>query len=91
VDVQPPAGYEWEVNLFGSSVWVGIPPNAYPNITVSMFDGTLTSNLQTAANLLMNHHAMKIVINNTNYLRVNDASGAGQNFGYSATLLQRYA
>lgn len=91
VDFQPPAGEEWDVHLVGSSVWVGIAPAQFPDITVSLFDGTIASTIQTATSWLNNDNALEIKVDNTRYLRVNDASGAGQNVGINAELTQRYA
>jgi hypothetical protein len=91
VDFQPPAGQEWVVRMIGASVWVGIAPNAYPDVTVSIFDGVNASTIQNNANRQQNTHRFDIHISNTNYLRVNDSGGAGGNIGISAELLQMYA
>lgn len=88
---QPPDGEEWSVNMIGSSNWVGISPAQFPDITASLFDGVLTSPLENAANWRLNGHPLDIRIDHDHYLTVNDASGAGQNIGISAELLQRYA
>lgn len=91
VDFRPPVGEEWEVTMTGSSVWVGISPAQFPDITVSLFDGTIASTIQTATSWHNNGHAMSLRINRDRYLRVNDASGAGQNVAISGQLTQRYA
>lgn len=91
VDFIPPAGEEWEVTMIGSSVWVGISPAQFPNITVFLFDGAVASQIQTPTSWHMNGHAYSIKVNNGNYLRINDAGGAGQNIGISAQLTQMYA
>lgn len=91
VDFRPPVGEEWEVTLFGGSVWGGISPAQLPDITVSLFDGTIASTLQTATSLLNNGHAVKVLVDNDRYIRINDAGGAGQNVAIAAELIQRYA
>jgi len=91
VDFQPPNGEEWEISMIGASVWAGIAPNQFPNITASIFDGTNASTIQTAGNWMLNGHDLVIHVSNTNYLRVLDAGGAGGNIGISAHLTQRYA
>lgn len=91
IDFQPAAGEEWVVRMIGASVWVGIPPNAMPDVLASIFDGVNASTIQNNANWQQNSHRFDIHISNTNYLRVNDSGGAGGNIGISAELLQRYA
>ena len=91
IDFRPPVGEEWDVTIVGSSAWVGISPAQFPNITVSLFDGTIASTIQTATSWKGNGHALSVKVDRDRYLRVNDASGAGQNVGISAQLTQRYA
>ncbi len=91
VDFRPPVGEEWEVTMFGGSVWAGISPNQFPDITVSIFDGTIASTIETATSWKGNGHEISVHIDRDRYIRVNDASGGGQNVGISAQLTQRYA
>lgn len=91
VDFQPPLGEEWTVTMIASSVWVGISPAQFPDITAFVFDGAIASQIQTPTSWRNNGNQMKLHINNGNYLRVNDAGAAGQNVGISAVLTQRYA
>jgi len=90
VDFRPAPGEEWEVTMIGSSGWVGVSPNQFPNITASLFDGTIASTIETATSWHNNGHALSVKVDRDRYIRVNDASGAGQNVGISAQLTQRY-
>ena len=90
-DVRPPLGEEWLVTEIGSSVWVGVAPAQFPNVTVSLFDGANASIIARGTdNKLWMNHDIRIVIDNTNYLRINDASGGGQNIAVSAVMTRRY-
>ena len=91
VDFRPPAGEEWDVHLIGSSVWAGISPAQFPDITVSLFDATIGSVIEQATSWHNQGHEMNIKIDRDRYLRVNDASAGGQNVAISAQLTQRYA
>lgn len=91
VDFRPPVGEEWEVVMFGSSVWAGISPNQFPDITVSIFDGVIASTIETATSWHNNGNEVSVHIDRDRYIRINDASAAGQNVGISAQLTQRYA
>lgn len=91
VDFQPALGEEWRVTMIGASVWVGIPPAAFPDVGVFIFDGVNASDIQDNANWQQNNHRFDIHINNANYLRITDTGGAGGNIGISAELTQWYA
>lgn len=91
VDFIPVAGEEWKITMIGSSAWAGIAPAQIPNITASIFDGVNAATLMNNANWRLNGHQFEVIVNNANYLRINDASGAGQQVGISAVLGQRYA
>lgn len=94
-DVRPPAGEEWEVTEIGAGTpvtWLGVPPAALPNVTVSIFDGAVASVIATSTDIkFWLAHRKRIFIDNTNYLRINDASGAGQNIAVSAVLTRQYS
>ncbi len=91
VDFQPPAGEEWAIRMIGASVWAGISPNQYPDITASFWDGVNASTLEIATDLAFQQHSMDIRVDNVNYLRCLDTGGAGLNVGIAAELTQMYA
>jgi len=91
VDFRPPVGEEWEITMIGSGTWAGISPLQFPDITAALFDGTIASTIQTATSWHNNGNEMSLKIDRDRYLRVLDASAAGQSIGISAQLTQRYA
>lgn len=94
LDLQPAASDEYMVTDFGAGVpgtWVGIAPAAYPNITVDIYDGTLASRVLDPANDRGWSVPMRLFIDNSNYLRINDAGGAGQSIAISAVQTREFA
>lgn len=93
VDIIPPVGEEWEVTIFGSSLWIGISPAQFPDITVSIFDAAaaIGSPIEDPTSWHGNGHEMKVHVDAGDHLRINDGSGVGQNVAISAVLSQRYA
>jgi hypothetical protein len=91
VDFRPAAGYEWRITAVAAATWVGVPPLLFPDITVHIFDGTLASMVQSQINWMQQGHAMEIIIDNTNYLRITNTNAAGQNVGMVGERVQRYA
>lgn len=89
-DIQPALGEEWLITEIGASTWVGVSPAALPQITVSMFDGVNASVLLQSTDNKGWLDKMEIYIDNTNYLRITDASGAGLNACISAYLTRQY-
>jgi hypothetical protein len=89
-DVRPPLGQEWKVTEFGSGTWVGVSPAGIPQITVSLYDGALASVLMQSTDNKGWFDELEILIDNVNYLRINDASGAGQNIACSAVLTRQF-
>jgi hypothetical protein len=89
-DVQPAAGEEWLITDFGSGTWVGVAPAALPQITVSLFDGVNASIVLISTDVKGWLDPIAIQIDNTTYLRINDASGAGQNICFSGVLVRTY-
>lgn len=90
-DVQPAAGAEWLVTEIGASVWVGVSPAALPALTVSLFDGVNASIILRSTDWKGWIDDMEIYIDNTNYLRINDAGGAGLNACISAALTRQFS
>ncbi len=86
LDVQPPATQDWEITAVGSSAWVGVQPFAIPQVTVSLFDGTLTSDIMTSTDVRGWYRRLRLHINVTDYLRLNNPGGAGANISFSARL-----
>lgn len=78
-DVQPPAGQEWRITEIGCSRWLGVSPAALPELTVSIWDGTIGSILLRSTDTKGWIDEMEIYIDNGDYLRINDVSGVGCN------------
>ena len=76
-DVQPPAGQEWRITDIGCDRWLGVSPAALPELTVSIFDGTIGSVLLTSTDTKGWNEEMEIYIDIGDYLRLNDVSGVG--------------
>lgn len=91
MDIQPAAGAEYRVTEIAASLWVGVSPAGLPNVTVSIYDGTNASTLLQSTDVKGWLDDMEIFIDNTNYLRITDASGLGQNIGISAVLTRQFS
>lgn len=91
VDFRPAVGEEWRVTGFGAATFTGVAPLAFPDVTVSMFDGVLLSTLSQVGDWKNNGHMMNIHINNGNYLRFTDTSGVAQDVCVIAERDQVYA
>ena len=89
-DVRPPAGQEWVIYDIGAGTWVGVAGVALPDLTVSLFDGVNASILMQSTDVKGWNEDMEVLIDNTDYLRINDNSGAGQNVGISAVLARQF-
>lgn len=90
-DLQPAATDEYLVTEFGSGTWVGVSPAGLPDITVSLWDGAAASILMQATDVKGWNDDIEIYIDNGDYLRINDASGAGQSIGVSAVLTRQFS
>ena len=90
-DVRPPAGQEWRITEIGASIWLGVSPAGIPQLTVSIYDGTLTSNILISTDNKGWMHEMEIYADNTNYIRLNDVGGAGINAAISGALTRQYS
>ena len=91
VDFQPANGIEWRVTGFAGSVWVGVPPLAFPDFTVHLFDGVLASQLVDQVDWKGHGHLVEWMVDDTEYVRITDTSGAGGNVGIIGEMIQRYA
>lgn len=89
-DVQPPAGQEWKITEIGGSRWLGVSPDAVPELTVSLFDGVNASVLLQSTDSKGWLDDMEIYIDNANYLRINDVSGVGCNACISGCLTRQF-
>lgn len=84
-DIQPGAGFEWEVLEVGSSAWVGVPPNAVPQVNVGIFNGVIgPAWLLQAADTRGWRKTQHWQVNNVNYIRLNNPGGAGANISFVA-------
>lgn len=86
LDVQPPAGYEYEITDVGSSMWVGGAPLNLPDVTVSIFDGVTAASIMHAADVKGWNKPLSIFISNGNYLRLTNTNGAAANVGFSGII-----
>jgi len=91
IDFQPAAGEEWRITALAGTLWVGVPPLLFPDLTAHIFDGTNASMICSQTNWLMQGHTPEIFVDNTNYLRITNTNAAQQVVGMSAELTQRYA
>lgn len=90
VDFRPPVGEEWQITEIGAGTFVGVAPAALPDLTVSLFNGTIASIIANNANVKQWNNAFAIYTDNTNYLRINDSSGAGQNIAISGVIMRNF-
>lgn len=79
---QPAAGEEYIIMGVGSDQWVGGPPNGMPAIVLTIFSGVIFSLIAASNNNPKLMSNFKLAINNTNYLRINNVSGAIANLSY---------
>ena len=81
MDFQPGAGVEVMITEVGSSEWnIG-----YPNIDVSLYNGTLASIVRKnglIANSGIYGQPLKLLITNTRYLRITNTSASTRNLSY---------
>lgn len=91
VDFQPPVGIEWRITGFAGSLWAGVPPNAFPDFTVHLFDGAIASQLVDQVDWKEQGNLTEIMVDRTEYIRITDTSGVGGNVGIIGEMIQRYA
>ena len=88
-DIRPAVGEVWELTRFGSSVFVGVPPNLRPDMNVGIFDGiTGPSHTMRGADVRGWYRDGRLIIDNTHYARITNAAGAGANLSFSAKLIR---
>jgi len=91
LDILPPVGFNYEITEIGSSVWVGVPPNAVPQVNVGLFDGVLgPSWFLQSTDIRGWNRRQSLHIDNTNYLRLNNPGGAGANISYAGHVIRAY-
>jgi hypothetical protein len=83
--IRPPAGYEYEINNIGCSVWVGAAPNQLPSISVAMTNGVIAPVLQQGTDTKGWLGSMRYFLNRTNWMTLTDA-GAGSNVAVSGKI-----
>ena len=89
-DIQPPADEVQEVTILGSSVWIGVAPNSKPNMNVGLFDTAIGPSLfLRGADIRGWNRTQHLIIDNTNYLRLTNAAGAGANLSWGAKVIRR--
>lgn len=90
-DVQPAAGFEWELMEVGSSVWVGVPPNAVPQVQVGIFNGVIgPAWVLRSTDTRGWNRIQKLHLSNANYVRLNNPGGAGANVSFVAKVARAF-
>lgn len=90
-DIQPGAGFEFEVLEIGSSAWVGVPPAAVPQVNVGIFNGVIgPAWLLQAADTRGWGNTHHWQVNNANYIRLNNPGGAGANVSFVAKVARGF-
>ena len=83
IDYQPASGVEVVIFWVGSSGIGGTTPDSMPNVNIYLTDGSaslpLIHQTVTAAS---QYFRQKILLTNTNYMRINNASGTGEYLCY---------
>lgn len=91
LDIQPPATQEWCVTEISGETWVGVAPDGYPNITVSMIVGANLSDILEPLPSLRWNSKMELLIDNTHYLRITEGSAANNEVGILGYLKREYS
>jgi len=78
LDFQPASGVEVVIVSYGSSQSVGTAPDLIPDIVVGLFDGTNAGTFSVDSGTTI-FGGIKIFLNNTNYLRIANASASSAN------------
>ena len=82
LDFQPAAGVEVMITEVGSSSFLGTSPDQAPDVNLQLYNGTIASNLRFPGSVRMWGREMKIFLNNTRYLRINNANASSRNLCY---------
>ena len=80
LDFQPAAGVEVMITDIGGSLGVGTIPNVTPDCSVALWDGSLVSTVRRSSSPPW--HPMKIFINNTVRLRLNNTNASTHSLSY---------
>ena len=81
VDYQPAAGVEAMIFGVGCAT-AGAAPNACPQATVALYDGSDQADHLVEAGGAMWANPLRLMVNNTNYLRIQNTSGGASDVGY---------
>ena len=83
LDFQPAAGVEVMITEIGSSSIIGSAPDGAPEVIVQLYNGTLASTLRySTLSARLWGREMKILLNNTRYLRINNLNASSRNLCY---------
>ena len=88
LDIRPPLFQSWRVTHLGSSIWRGVPPAQVPDLQVSLFDGTLQGHFLRGTDIRGWHRVQNLMIDRTNYMRINNTGGAQAQVAVSAELVR---
>lgn len=91
LDLQPAVGLDMEITEIGSSAWVGVPPNAVPEVNVGIFDGLIASFFMLSTDVRGWNRRQSIHIHNGHYLRLTNPNAlAGANISYTGRVSRSY-
>lgn len=91
LDIRPPAGQEWVMTEIAVQTWAGVPPDGYPNVTVSLYDGAVLSDvLEPGAASAGWSRRLHLHIDNDTYIRITNGSGAPNEVGLLGYLKRGY-
>lgn len=82
LDFQPASGVEVMITEIGSSEFAGTLPERVPNVTVRLNDGTLTSDVRIIGSARLWSKPLKLFINNSIRLQINNVSASTRNISY---------
>lgn len=81
---QPGAGVEVMITEIGSDVWTGNEPDRSPRVSVFLTDGAIDSRVRgTEGNATSWNRPLRLLINNTNYLKIVNNDGGNAVLSYT--------
>jgi len=82
LDFQPAAGVEVMITEIGTTAFLGAAPDAVPRVLVQLYNGTLASSMRSDLSGRLWGREMKMFLNNTRYLRINNADASARIVSY---------
>lgn len=91
LDIRPPATQEWCITEIAAETWVGIAPDGYPQITVSMIVGANLSDILEPLPSVRWNSKMELLIDYTHYLRIVEGSAGNNEVGILGYLKREFS